>query len=83
MVEGVARRPHLHARPQIERDAKQVQQRAHPSDDSNSDGGDKDSEQHGRHCVRANAQVQGRPLGVAEACAGGGVPCNAQLGQPK
>lgn len=27
-----------------------------------------------------NAQVQGRPLGVAEACAGGGVPCNAQLG---
>ena len=27
-----------------------------------------------------NAQVQGRPLGVAEASTGGGVPCNAQLG---
>ncbi len=27
-----------------------------------------------------NAQVQGRPLGVAEARSGGGVPCNAQLG---
>jgi hypothetical protein len=27
-----------------------------------------------------NAQVQGRPLGEAEACTGGGVPCNAQLG---
>ncbi len=27
-----------------------------------------------------NAQVQGRPFGVAEACSGGGVPCNAQLG---
>ena len=28
----------------------------------------------------SNAQVQGRPLGMAEAGAGGGVPCNAQLG---
>ena len=28
-----------------------------------------------------NAQVQGRLLGMAEACSGGGVPCNAQLGQ--
>jgi hypothetical protein len=28
-----------------------------------------------------NAQVQGRPLGMAEACSGGGVPCNAQLGR--
>lgn len=27
-----------------------------------------------------NAQVQGRPLGMAEACGGGGIPCNAQLG---
>ena len=27
-----------------------------------------------------NAQVQGRPLGAAEANSGGGVPCNAQLG---
>ena len=27
-----------------------------------------------------NAQVQGRPLGAAEANGGGGVPCNAQLG---
>ena len=27
-----------------------------------------------------NAQVQGRPLGIAGARAGGGVPCNAQLG---
>ncbi len=27
-----------------------------------------------------NAQVQGRPLGMAEASSGGGVPCNAQLG---
>ena len=30
---------------------------------------------------RPNAKVQGRSLGVAEACSGGGVPCNAQLGQ--
>ena len=30
-----------------------------------------------------NAQVQGRALGVAEACSGGGVPCNAQLGQSR
>jgi len=30
-----------------------------------------------------NAQVQGRALGVAEACTGGGVPCNAQLGRCK
>jgi hypothetical protein len=30
-----------------------------------------------------NAKVQGRPLGVAEACTGGGVPCNAQLGRCK
>ena len=29
---------------------------------------------------QANAQVQGRPLGMAEARGGGGVPCNAQLG---
>jgi len=28
-----------------------------------------------------NAQVQGRALGMAEACGGGGVPCNAQLGR--
>ena len=28
-----------------------------------------------------NAQVQGRPLGLAEARTGGGVPCNAQLGR--
>ena len=28
-----------------------------------------------------NAQVQGRALGMAEARSGGGVPCNAQLGQ--
>ena len=27
-----------------------------------------------------NAQVQGRPLGMAEARSGEGVPCNAQLG---
>lgn len=27
-----------------------------------------------------NAQVQGRALGVAEACSGEGVPCNARLG---
>ena len=27
-----------------------------------------------------NAQVQGRALGVAEARSGGGIPCNAQLG---
>jgi hypothetical protein len=31
--------------------------------------------------VRPNAQVQGRALGEAEACTGGGVPCNAQLGR--
>ena len=31
--------------------------------------------------LRPNAQVQGRPLGVAEACTGGCVPCNAQLGR--
>lgn len=31
--------------------------------------------------LEANAQVQGRPLGVAEARSGGGVPCNAQLGR--
>ena len=31
-------------------------------------------------CLLSNAQVQGRPLGVAEASSGGGVPCNAQLG---
>lgn len=31
--------------------------------------------------LQPNAQVQGRPLGVAEACAGGSVPCNAQLGR--
>ena len=30
-----------------------------------------------------NAQVQGRALGAAEASAGGGVPCNAQLGRCK
>ena len=30
-----------------------------------------------------NALVQGRPLGMAEARAGGGVPCNAQLGRCK
>ena len=34
-----------------------------------------------RWFVRPNAKVQGRPLGVAEARSGGGVPCNAQLGQ--
>ena len=32
------------------------------------------------HSKASNAQVQGRPLGVAEARSGGGVPCNAQLG---
>ena len=29
---------------------------------------------------KANAQVQGRTLGMAEARSGGGVPCNDQLG---
>ena len=32
---------------------------------------------------KPNAQVQGRALDMAEACAGGGVPCNAQLGRCK
>ena len=35
------------------------------------------------HACAPNAQVQGRPLGMAEASSGGGVPCNAQLGRAK
>ena len=34
-----------------------------------------------RMMLAPNAKVQGRPLGVAEARSGGGVPCNAQLGR--
>lgn len=33
-----------------------------------------------RMILTPNAQVQGRALGVAEACSGEGVPCNARLG---
>ncbi len=36
---------------------------------------------HGWRKEGPNAKVQGRPLGVAEASSGGGVPCNAQLGE--
>jgi hypothetical protein len=43
-------------------------------------GSSKNHATHGEYATTPNAQVQGRALGVAEACTGGGVPCNAQLG---